>query len=144
MVYTRHLKCCAKSMRVRVPPRPPALFFMPPVPEHPSLSDMQQWVADMCKERGFDKNSVLEKFFCLPKKWANLPGLFAKFRVCILKGKVIKKVMIFIFCVKNLPMSHSIFLILLIRIPLILNPRFAKKKNKIKRGLGNKTVSVCC
>ncbi len=64
---------------------------MPPIPERPSLSDMQQWVADMCKERGFDKNSVLEKFLLFTEEVGELARAIRKVSGMHIEGKSYKE-----------------------------------------------------
>lgn len=46
--------------------------------ENPTLADIQQYVADLEKERGFDKNTVLEKYLLLSEEIGELAKCIRK------------------------------------------------------------------
>ncbi|MCM8814003.1 MAG: RS21-C6 protein [Candidatus Omnitrophica bacterium] len=45
---------------------------MAQVPEHPSLSDIQRYVRDICRERGWDKDGYLEKILLMTEEYGEL------------------------------------------------------------------------
>lgn len=55
-------------------------------PQNVSLSDAQQWIADMCKERGFDKNTDLEKFLLFTEEVGELAKAIRKARGMRIEG----------------------------------------------------------
>lgn len=46
--------------------------------ENPTLKDIQQYVADLEKERGFDKNTVLEEYLLLTEEIGELAKCIRK------------------------------------------------------------------
>lgn len=46
--------------------------------KNPTLADIQQYVADLEKERGFDKNTVLEKYLLLSEEIGELAKCIRK------------------------------------------------------------------
>ncbi len=47
-------------------------------PKNVSLTDAQKWVDDMCKERGFDANTALEKFLLFAEEVGELAKAIRK------------------------------------------------------------------
>lgn len=47
-------------------------------PKDSSLTDAQKWVSDMCKERGFDTNTSLEKFLLFTEEVGELAKAIRK------------------------------------------------------------------
>ncbi|MEK9157332.1 MAG: MazG nucleotide pyrophosphohydrolase domain-containing protein [Patescibacteria group bacterium] len=47
-------------------------------PQNASFTDAQKWVEDMCKERGFDTNTPLEKFLLFSEEVGELAKAIRK------------------------------------------------------------------
>lgn len=47
-------------------------------PKNATFTDAQQWIEDMCKERGFNTNTVLEKFLLFTEEVGELAKAIRK------------------------------------------------------------------
>ena len=55
-------------------------------PKNSSLTEVQKWVKDMCKERGFDTNTPLEKFLLFSEEVGELAKAIRKIQGMHIEG----------------------------------------------------------
>lgn len=55
-------------------------------PKNSSLTDAQKWVEEMCKERGFDTNTPLEKFLLFSEEVGELAKAIRKVQGMHIEG----------------------------------------------------------
>lgn len=56
-------------------------------PQNTSITDAQRWIEDMCKERGFDGNTPLEKFLLFSEEVGELAKAIRKVSGMHVEGK---------------------------------------------------------